>query len=158
MDISTLSPSLQHTVAFIATCAGLQNHQRGFTHMKLQKLLYYMQGFHVGKTYSPLFPEDIEAWQYGPVIRSVWYEFRENEGDDLPLDELRQLSPFPSGYFNDYQTVLLRWVYDARGSLDAITLMQWTHREPPWKDTYRPGYGAVIPLSRLKRYFAKVQS
>ena len=34
--------------------------------MKLQKLLYYMQGYHVGALAQPLFPEDIEAWAHGP--------------------------------------------------------------------------------------------
>ena len=35
------------------------------TNLKLQKLLYYMQGFHLAVFDTPLFDEDIEAWQYG---------------------------------------------------------------------------------------------
>ena len=32
------------------------------SNLKLQKLLYYMQGFHLAYFNEPLFEEDIEAW------------------------------------------------------------------------------------------------
>ena len=37
------------------------------SNLKLQKLLYYVQGFHLAIENEPLFMEDIQAWQYGPV-------------------------------------------------------------------------------------------
>ncbi len=40
--------------------------------MKLHKLLYYAAGWHLGFTGEPLFDEDIEAWQYGPVVPSIY--------------------------------------------------------------------------------------
>ena len=41
------------------------------TNMKLQKMLYYEQGFHLACFGTPLFNEDIEAWQYGHVVTCV---------------------------------------------------------------------------------------
>ncbi len=38
------------------------------SNMKLQKMLYYQQGFHIAYFNTPLFDEDIEAWMYGPVV------------------------------------------------------------------------------------------
>lgn len=35
------------------------------TNLKLQKLLYYQQGFHLAFFGTPLFAEDVEAWMYG---------------------------------------------------------------------------------------------
>jgi uncharacterized phage-associated protein len=44
--------------------------------LKLQKLLYYCQGFNLGAYNHPLFKEDIEAWEHGPVVVSVWRSYR----------------------------------------------------------------------------------
>ena len=41
------------------------------TNMKLQKMLYYQQGFHLAYFDTPLFDDEIEAWMYGPVVKSV---------------------------------------------------------------------------------------
>ena len=41
------------------------------SNLKLQKLLYYVQGFHLAVFGEPLFEEEIEAWMYGPVVPSV---------------------------------------------------------------------------------------
>ncbi len=38
------------------------------TPLKLQKLLYYCQGYALALTGKPLFPEPVEAWRYGPVV------------------------------------------------------------------------------------------
>lgn len=47
------------------------------TNMKLQKMLYYQQGFHLAYFDKPLFQEDIEAWMYGPVVPSMYEKYKE---------------------------------------------------------------------------------
>lgn len=47
--------------------------------MKLQKLLYYVQGFHIAVFNRPLFNEDIEAWMYGPVVPAVYEYYQERK-------------------------------------------------------------------------------
>lgn len=44
--------------------------------MKLQKLLYFTYGFYAAKTEKPLFSESFQAWQYGPVLASVYQKFK----------------------------------------------------------------------------------
>lgn len=46
------------------------------SNMKLQKLLYYQQGFHLAYFGTPLFNEDIVAWQYGPVVPEVYEAYK----------------------------------------------------------------------------------
>lgn len=46
------------------------------SNMKLQKLLYYQQGFHLAYFGTPLFNEDIVAWQYGHVVPEVYDAFK----------------------------------------------------------------------------------
>lgn len=38
------------------------------TAMKLEKLVYYCQGWHLAREGTLLFPEPIEAWREGPVV------------------------------------------------------------------------------------------
>jgi uncharacterized phage-associated protein len=42
------------------------------THLKIQKMLYFAQGWHLAYFDVPLFEDPIEAWKYGPVVRPVY--------------------------------------------------------------------------------------
>jgi uncharacterized phage-associated protein len=44
--------------------------------MKLQKLIYFAHGWSLALTDIPLITEHPEAWDYGPVIPSVYHEFK----------------------------------------------------------------------------------
>lgn len=61
------------------------------TNLKLQKLLYYQQGFHLANFGTPLFKEDIEAWMYGPVVPCIYDHFREYGAADVVMS-------FPSAW------------------------------------------------------------
>lgn len=45
--------------------------------MKLQKLLFYGHAWYLALRNMPLFPENIEAWPWGPVVRDVYFQTRE---------------------------------------------------------------------------------
>jgi len=44
--------------------------------MKLQKLIYFAHGWHLGLIRHPLVDELFEAWEYGPVVPSIYHEFK----------------------------------------------------------------------------------
>ena len=44
--------------------------------MKLQKLVYYAHGWWLALTGEPLIDEQVMAWKFGPVIPSLYREFR----------------------------------------------------------------------------------
>ena len=80
-----------------------KNNESGdlMSNMKLQKMLYYQQGFHLAYFGTPLFDEDIEAWMYGPVVPSVYSHYKncgrqgimpETE-EELPLDKKEEHIP-----------------------------------------------------------------
>lgn len=46
----------------------------------LQKLLYYSQGFSLAMTGKPLFEEDFEVWQMGPVIPALFEKYGKEPG------------------------------------------------------------------------------
>jgi len=52
--------------------------QKPITNLVLNKLIYFCHGWHLALLGTPLQRETFEAWQYGPVLRSVYSEFRES--------------------------------------------------------------------------------
>lgn len=53
------------------------------TNLKLQKLLYYAQGYFLAKKDIPLFDEDFLAWEHGPVIRKIYNIYKENGANGI---------------------------------------------------------------------------
>src|SRR5580698_6281331 len=56
------------------------------TQMKLHKLIYFAHGWGMGITHKPLLNETVQAWQFGPVVPSVYREFVEY--GSRPIDRL----------------------------------------------------------------------
>ncbi|QGA11015.1 DUF4065 domain-containing protein [Acinetobacter wanghuae] len=52
----------------------LSNHS--LTPLKLQKILYYVSTEYFKKYGKRLFSEDFQKWQYGPVVKDVYHEFK----------------------------------------------------------------------------------
>ena len=48
---------------------------RPITNLQLQKILYFLQKQHLEQYNSCLFKDDIQAWQFGPVVPEVYYYF-----------------------------------------------------------------------------------
>ena len=57
------------------------------SNLKLQKLLYYAQGVFLAVTDKPLFDDDIVAWLQGPVVESVYHQYKANGAQGIPFDE-----------------------------------------------------------------------
>jgi len=51
--------------------------QRPFPHVSLQKILYLAHASFLHETGRPLVRTAFEAWEYGPVNRSIWVELKE---------------------------------------------------------------------------------
>ncbi|WP_110558686.1 Panacea domain-containing protein [Helicobacter cinaedi] len=54
--------------------------------LKFQKLLYYAQGYYTALFNKPLFEENIEAWEHGPVVREVYDALKHIEGIYIPTN------------------------------------------------------------------------
>lgn len=113
------------------------------SNLKLQKLLYYAQGFHLAITGRPLFSEPIEAWTHGPVVPTVYHRFKSYGYNSLPVAG-------QSPVFDAKTTDLLDEIYEVYGQFSAWKLRNMTHEEPPWKNAAVP---SVIPHSALRSYF-----
>src|SRR5690554_1871913 len=57
------------------------------THLRLQKLLYYVQGWSLASTDQPFFDEPIQAWPHGPVAVAAYQYFCKYSGQPIANSE-----------------------------------------------------------------------
>ena len=120
------------------------------TDLKLQKLVYYAQGFHLALFQgSPLFGEPIEAWKHGPVVQSMWGQYNRHGSNPIAADPEFD----PNVALTNEQKELLVDVWNAYGQFSAWKLREMTHNEPPWKAAYAQGQYTVISQYSLREYF-----
>lgn len=118
-------------------------HGDTISNLKLQKMLYYQQGFHLAYFGTPLFDEDIVAWQYGPVVPSVYKEYKSFESNSISTSaEGISLSDDEEELFNN--------VYEEYNQFSAVALMKMTHEESPWKTTE---INSVISRDKMAAFF-----
>jgi uncharacterized phage-associated protein len=117
----------------------------GITNLKLQKLLYYSQGAFLAINKKILFDDNIIAWQYGPVVPSVYREYRKYGNGVI---DPKQHSDFKN--LSKEKMKLLREVYDIFGQFSALRLMEMTHSERPWLNA---DINQVIDTKEIKKYF-----
>lgn len=96
------------------------------TNLKLQKLLYYVQGWHLGLNNGVLaFDGEFQAWVHGPVCPSVYRFFKDYRWN--PIVGAVAESPIPPELQAHIDEVL-----DVYGGETGWALEQRTHREAPW--------------------------
>jgi uncharacterized phage-associated protein len=116
--------------------------------LKLQKLLYYSQAVYLVKNNKqPLFADDIEAWDYGPVVPAVYRAYKACGIETIPPHE-------DPNTLNLQQMRAVDMTLACFGEMSGVVLINQTHREPPWKEAFKPGRPSqVISVESLYKYF-----
>lgn len=106
------------------------------TPLKLIKLIYIAHGFYLALKGESLIQEPVEAWQYGPVVRSIYAEFKKyGNGSITQLAEIDKDQEIPQD--DKYTLSFLDNIWSKYGDFDGIELSAWSHEEySPWHDTW----------------------
>lgn len=114
------------TAQYVAECLISLSHTKHnpVSNLKLQKVLYYSQAWHLALHKHPLFDEEIEAWVHGPVVPPVFRRFRDCRWNPIPSSGEGFNAPF---------MLHLEEVWKVYGELSAYDLERLTHSEDPWK-------------------------
>ncbi len=115
------------------------------SNMKLQKLIYYAQGFHLALYDTPLFEDPIVAWEHGPVVESVYHDYKKYGSNAIPIPE-----NLDDTILSTDQKDLLKEVYEVYGQFSAWKLRNMTHSELPWLKTPQ---NEEINIDLLKSFF-----
>lgn len=120
--------------------------------LKLLKLLYYIQGYHLAMFDAPLFNDKMEAWLHGPVVPSV-YQWVKNLTDEKLQNEAMNEKQINALNLHPQQTKLIREVLNIYNKYSAYGLRDKTHTEMPWLSVYEQGKNNEITQDSLKNFF-----
>lgn len=130
--------------------------QKELTPMQLLKLVYIAHGWHLGLTKEPLIQEDVEAWQYGPVIRPIYRRYKGygrdpiNKTDLAPREELSdvpRLKPFLDSIWKIYSDYTGPQLSTMTHTPDTPWYQIWHHQGG------KNELGAVIPNGLIQAHY-----
>ena len=146
-------------------------HNEALTPMKIQKLVYFANGWHLAVKGERLIHEQVEAWPYGPVIPSLYRAFRNygnqavtrpavRRGPDFQILRVPSLDDIPEKA--TFTRAFLDRIWDIYGHYTAVQLSNETHRAgTPWHDILTENHGEIprrtdIPAALMEKYFRSI--
>ena len=136
---------------FIALAQDLADMEMGdaMTNLRLQKMLYYAQGWMLKRHGITLFSEPVEAWQYGPVI-PVCYNWYKGFGSNPLKADMPARAAFTA---DEYEVMLDTW--DELSKYSTAQLVTMTHEAgTPWDRVWNHSKEREITTESIKQYFA----
>ncbi len=125
------------------------------TPLEIIKLVYFCHGWMLGLYRRPLIEQNVQAWRYGPVVADVYHCLKKHGGDPVanPIQFSRSM---PQEDFDEFESDLVRQVYDVYGHLGGITLSRLTHAPgTPWHTVWRSeGKNSTIPNALIQDHYA----
>ncbi len=120
------------------------------TNLKLQKLVYFAQGWSLALQEHPLFEEEIQAWTYGPVIPELYRVAKVYE--NKPINgclSARDRIPRGSEEWNVIEEMMKALV-----EYTPMQLVKLSHEpQSPWAAAWEKGKYTRISLWQMALYF-----
>ena len=136
-------------------------------HLKLQKLVYYVEAYHLAYFGKSIICDEFEAWLHGPVSRKIWDRLKPiaNVYDNVRLKKLddRDNLAIVKSFKKTITAEQVELIDDILGEFSkrsAYYLECLTHSEQPWK-TARTGYAdadkceETIDKNEMKKFYKK---
>lgn len=156
-------PSVLHVADYMLATAKL-DYGLDLDQIQLNKLLYITNEFVLRERDDSAFHNDVEAWKYGPVIRTVWETYRDwgsspigrlemcyTSLDDRDMVAKRRMELFK--IIDKDITSVVGGVLQEYGRCMG-ELVDMTHKKgTPWHKVYRPGHDNVIPTKLIAKFY-----
>lgn len=125
------------------------------TPMQVLKLVYIAHGWMLALHHRPLIKDEVQAWQYGPVIPNLYNAIRRYRS--LPVEHITGL---PDENLDSDERSIVRQTFEIYGSLTGPALSRMTHaKDTPWDMTYEPGsFGITIPNDLIEDHYSSLAS
>jgi len=130
-----------------------REHRDTLSPMQLLKLVYIAHGWMLGLYSRPLIKDEIQAWQYGPVIPSLYNRIRRFKS--YPVTGVVANDGGQLGWEEDS---IVSQVYDVYGKFSGPRLSRITHQPgSPWYIMYKPGsFGKEISNDLIEDYYQRL--
>ncbi len=125
--------------------------KRYITNLRLQKLLYFCQAAVIIATKGKevCFSDDMEAWDYGPVVREVYGHYKGYSFTSLPSEKTNES-------VNHEKTIV--HTLNLAKNYSTKKLVDISHSQDPWFNAYNAVQGSVISKDSMIHYFVKENS
>lgn len=120
--------------------------------MKLQKLLYYVQGCSLAFLNEYAFNEEIFAWPYGPVVKEAHEKYKHR--GSLSLTVAREFDKKSFVKEEKKLSKIIDLVYEKRGNLESVELAYMTHVHDTWIEAINTD-NKFISNKAIKKYFTE---
>lgn len=129
-----------------------RDENRGLTPLKLVKLSYLCEGWSLALRDKSIIREEVEAWQYGPVIPELYAKIRQFKATPVAHVECGD------AVLSADQKDLIKSVYNAYKHLTGMQLSDLTHQPgTPWSKIWdKQNRKKVIPTSLIKDHFKEL--
>lgn len=136
----------------------------GITPLKLQKLLYFAHGWHLAILDGPLVEDMFRAWDYGPVLEPIYFEFREFGNKPIKkrattwVETDGKFEAVPHSHMTTHSKTVIDRVLGLYGKCNDIELSMMAHlKGSPWDITRKALESGIrsgdISNSIIKDYF-----
>ena len=131
---------------------------RPVTPMKMQKLMYYLHGWHLASTDKPAIDGVFSVWRYGPVEERLyrWLKHYRNEPITAYLTEIKNDGSMGAFIVNKSQEKFYKafdYVVNNYTQFSAIDLSAMAHiKGGPWHQAKRQKM-STIPDNIIRKYF-----
>lgn len=102
--------------------AGKLRNCRDITNLKMQKLLYFANLVHISVFDKPLFLESVKAWKLGPVVGTVYYDYKQYGNNPISEETYKTA--------NKKLELVVDFVMYLVGCKPAPELVDITHQDP----------------------------
>jgi uncharacterized phage-associated protein len=102
------------------------------TQMKLQKLVFFAHADFIVRTGRPLIKQEFEAWDYGPVVPSLYAEFKRFKNKPITsrassFDPVSTKTAESTCHLSLSDLQLVRQTFEFYGKLSAFQLSELSH-------------------------------
>lgn len=142
----------QHNLSVIDVACYILDHFGEMTTMKLQKLVYYCQAYHLAWRDRPLFHEPIRAWTHGPVVYELFNAHR-----GMNTISANDLANNNASTLNDIERDVVDNVCETFHNLTGWELRNHTRKEAPWRNNFHKEaarHNQIIPRDQMQQFYA----
>lgn len=130
--------------------------KKPFCQLSLEKIMYFADCEYIKKYGTPIFDEEFEAWDYGPVIPKVYKKYRSHGYSKIVLtDKEKLMSCSKMMKFKDYDKIsdVIDEIIERYKGYTANELVTESHREgSPWDQVYEEGCNRKISKDLIREY------
>lgn len=119
----------------------------GISNLRLQKILYFIQAYFFRIKHTPCFSDEIEAWDFGPVVPCAYHEYKQFGAGEIP-DYRKPDKEIIKGKDAD----IIRGVVDLLSEYSTTQLVEITHKQFPWRRNYVPYANNIISKHDIERF------